>query len=73
MLTGFYTYTGKEEYNTDFTQHQVSAHGGVRHKMHFVTKTSDKDCHYQRTTCKTSLNRCRHTRECDGEDSQQDS
>ena len=53
MLTSFYTDTGKEEHDTDFTQHQVGTHGGVRHKMHFVTETSDEDGNYQRTTSKT--------------------
>ena len=37
-----------------------------------MTEASDKDCNYQRTTCQTKFQWCRHTGECDRKTTQKD-
>ena len=45
---------------------------GISHQVEFMTEASDKDCNYQRTTCQTKFQWCRHTGECDRKTTQKD-
>lgn len=64
--------TGKEQHQTDLTKHQVGTHSCISHQFYFMSETSDKNRHNQRTSSKTQFHWSRYSRKCNRQTSEKD-